>query len=367
MKKYTKILTVLFLIIPLLFLWGRTYLGGIKENPEISLTGIIFLISIVLFIIGTTWFLYRKEWRDVLGLKTKGITKKIIWKAIGTGLLLGCICIIFIQIVYLFVFKEQLLPLVNKVNNTLIYSLLILILAPLAEELLFRGFIQGLWQKLYRNKEKNPVKLIIVITALLFTISHFEFLFNVTVRQFALTIIFIFILALYMGWLRHKYQSIVPSIFAHFGFNLSNVVAPILWLIMLLVGPAVLLHEANMQIERSQYENDTIPYNFDPNNKDEWKRSYKKFSVLEKQQPPEITKRLRGRATNVVVNFTIDTCGNIYNVHTDPGHDSILYEKFGSGFSEEAVKFIQSLPQCKPYMIDGKKEEKEMWESVFFY
>jgi len=383
MKKYTQFLTVIFIIIPLLFLWGRSLLGGITEKSQYKLTGILVLILIALFTIGATWFLYRKEWRDILGLKTKGITKKVIWQAIGIGLLLGCISNIFIMQVYPLIFKEQ--PLSPfKVDNILVFSFFIFILAPLIEELLFRGFIQGLWQKLYKNKERNPVKLIIVITALLFAISHFGFLFNITVKQFLIIAIFIFIVALYMGWLRYKYQSIVPSICAHFGFNLSNVVIRVFLIIISLVLPDTSFHETRMQIELSQYENDTIPYNFDPNDMNEWERSYKKFAVLERPQSEEITKHLKGNNISLPVHFTIDTSGYIHSIYVFKSTDTICANKpwgkvrkyvaedyyiqeYGYDFPEEVIKFIKSLPQCKPYIEDGKKIEKEMEEQVQFY
>ncbi|MCL2510539.1 MAG: CPBP family intramembrane metalloprotease [Bacteroidales bacterium] len=379
MKKHASILTAIFIITTLLLLWGRTYFG----DGNFQLQGMVFLLLLVLFAIGATWFLYRKEWFQVLGLKTKGITPKIIWKSIGMGLLINLVCTIIISVVYLLIFKERSLTPFEENINPVKLIFLALIFALLTEELLFRGFIHGLWQKLYSNQEKTPTKRIIAVTALLFAISHFGFLFNITVKQFALTAISIFIVALYMGWLRHKYQSIIPSIFAHFGCNFAMIILPIIMLVFTVVSPNS-LSEIRWEAEMAQYKNDTIPYNFDPNDMDEWKRSYEKFAVLERSRSEEITKHLKGEHISLPVHFKIDTCGYIHSVYVYKSTDSIWVKKtwgkvrkyaaetyyiqeYGYDFTEEAIKFIQSLPQCKPYIEDGKKVEKEMEEQVQFY
>jgi len=358
MKKHASILTVIFISTVLVLLWGRTYIG-VK-----FLMGMIFLLLLVLFAMGVTWLLYRKEWRQVLGLKTKGINAKIIWKSFAVGLLINLICGIVVNIVYYLIFKEMPLNPLGEFGNTLIILPLALIWAPLTEELLFRGFIQGLWQRLYSNQEKMPTKRIIVITALLFAISHFGFLFNISVKQFLFNACSIFIVALYMGWLRYKYQSIIPSMFAHFGCNSAMVVAPIIGLVFA-VGFSGSFSEMHRQQEVLPYINDTIPYNFDPNDMDEWQKSYKKFVILERPRSEEAVKHLKGISTNIYVFFTIDTCGNVYNVHAP---DSAYYIKeYGYNYAEDAINVIKSLPQCKPYITNGKKVEKEMSVSVPLY
>ena len=383
-KRSTIILTVIFIITALALLWLRTYYGSVNDvNDRFRLPGMIFLLLIVSFAIGATWFLYRKEWRQVLGLKRKGITAKVVWKAFVVGLLINLICSIITSAVYFLVFKEKPLSILGELGNTLKIIPIALILAPLTEELLFRGFLQGLWQKLYGDKERTPIKLIIVVTALLFTISHFWFLFNVTVKQFLLTLIPLFIIALYLSWLRYKHQSIIPSIFAHFGTNSAMIVAPIIALIFVVASPNA-FSEIKRQQEIAPYINDTIPYNFDPNDMDEWERSYKKFAILERPHSEEITKHLKGYNISLPVHFTIDTCGYIHNIYVYKSTDTIWVSKgwgkarkyaaetyyiqeYEYDFPEEAIKFIKSLPQCKPYIEDGKKVEKEMEEQVQFY
>jgi len=365
MRRRTIILTVVFIITVLALLWGRTLVN--TYNAKFQLTGIIFLFLIVSFAVGATWFLYRKEWCNVLGLNRIGITKKNIWKSIAMGLLISLICNFVIFVVYYLIFNEVPSSPLGELGETFIIIPLALFLAPLTEEFLFRGYIQGLWQKLYNSKEQTPIKLIFVTTALLFTISHFGFLFNITVKQFFITLIPIFIFALYLSYLRHKYQSIIPSIFAHFGFNSAMVIAPLIGLLFYIVLSPNAYREIRRQQELVPYLNDTIPYNFDPNDMAEWERSYKKFSTIERPRSEEFVKHLKGIATNVFVYFTIDTCGNIYNVHVSEGSDSIFIKEYGYNYAEDAIKVIESLPKCKPYIIDGKKTEKEMSESVPLY
>ncbi|MCL2434543.1 MAG: CPBP family intramembrane metalloprotease [Lentimicrobiaceae bacterium] len=362
MKKRTTILTVIFIFTALALLWIRTY----YVDAKFQLLRIFFLLLLLLLAIGATWFLYRREWHQVLGLNVKGITKKVIWKSFGVGLLINLICSPIAFVVYFMIFKEMPLSPLGELGDTFMIIPLILILAPLTEEFLFRGFIQGLWQKLYSDKEKTPIKLIIVVTALLFAISHFGFLFNITVKQFLITLIPLFIGALYLSWLRNKYQSIIPSIFAHFGFNATMIVAPIIALVFIAASPGK-FREIKRQKEIAQYTNDTIPYNFDPNDMDEWQRSYKKFATLERPRSEEAVKHLKGIATSIQVCFTIDTCGNIYNVHVYEGTSSIFMKEYGYNYAEDAINVIKSLPQCKPYIVDGKKVEKKMSESVPLY
>lgn len=374
MKKHIKLFTVVFIIIVLAILWIRSFYGDAK----FKISGTILLVFTVLFAIGATWLLYSKKWRQVLGLTTNGITGNIILKAFAMGMLINFVGSIFIFLIYFLIFRETPTSLLGE-NNTLKIIPIALVIAPLTEELLFRGFMQGLWQELYKNKEKSYTKLIIIVTALLFTISHFHFLFNISIKQFLLFLIPLFIGAVYFSWLRYKCQSIIPSMFAHFGYNSLMIIAPLIMAVFVLASPSK-YRELRREQEVSRYINDTMPYNFDPNNMDEWERSYKKFAVLERPRSEEVIKHLKGTATNVHVYFTIDTCGNIHNIKgidtiwvktsLDKIHkytaEAYYIQEYGYDFTEEAIKFIKSLPQCKPYIIDGKKVELEMSASVPF-
>jgi len=80
----------------------------------------------------------------------------------------------------------------------------IALLAPLAEELLFRGYLFSLLEK---RAGTNPA---IIVTAWLFALFHFSFL----------TFIPIFFMGLWMGYLRKRSGSILPSLIFHSVNNL---------------------------------------------------------------------------------------------------------------------------------------------------
>ena len=357
--KNKKTLLIIALLVPLLLLWGQTYFGGITENTEHSYKylGSLTLLLITLFIICVTWFLYRKEWRGVLGLTKKNITGRVIWKSFGIGLLISVVGSIFAAIVFLLFDIPTKSPFGEDIK-ALELLLSALIVAPIIEELMFRGFIQGIWQRFYVKKEKMPIKLVIGVIALLFTVSHFGFLFNISLKQFIIIIIPIFAIALYLGWLRYKYQSIIPSIMAHFGFNVK---------IIFLAVPLILgeggFSKMFMKMEESKYLKDTTTYRFNTNDIDEWKTAFKKYTILNQNKSPEFVAQLDGKAYSVSVFFTVDTLGNIYNVYAD----SASLNDFKPIIIQEAVRLVQEMPLCEPRIKDGKKEETYMGTTVQIY
>jgi len=127
------------------------------------------------------------------------------------------------------------------------------------------------------------------------------------------------------------------------------------------------LSEIKYQMQISQYKNDTTSYNFDPNDMVEWEKSYNKFSVFERPRSEEITKHVKGYSFSITVNFIIDTCGYVNNVHVSKLVESHYAKEYGYDLTKDAIRFIESLPQCKPYVVDGKKVEKEMTAQVPFY
>lgn len=103
-----------------------------------------------------------------------------------------------------------------------------LLLAPLVEELFFRGLIQSLFSPLliYKFRIKGIVISVpVVITTILFTAVHFSYSI--------IALIFILSIGVLCGYLREKYDSIVPGVFAHFIFNFFAVFVPRLILLYL--------------------------------------------------------------------------------------------------------------------------------------
>ena len=198
---------------------------------------VVFWFIMILYIFFVIHWLYKKEWRNVLGLTKNNITKKIIYKSFKMGLLMSIIVNVIIFIV-LFIFN---IPLTNLYGNDIsIFELLFLaiIIAPVTEEIFFRGFLQGVLAKNYAvEKNKRNIIIIVLIPSLLFTVAHYHYIINTEILHWVLLFIGVFILSLYSGYLRNKYQSVIPSIFAHFGFNSAIVIAAPIFVIMLVLLP----------------------------------------------------------------------------------------------------------------------------------
>lgn len=89
----------------------------------------------------------------------------------------------------------------------------IVVLAPITEELLFRGFLQ-----IYLRQYIGP-SYAIACTALIFSLFHFSFiqgLSNIPI------VISLFTLALFLGWLYEKQRSLIAPIALHILFNGVN-------------------------------------------------------------------------------------------------------------------------------------------------
>lgn len=94
------------------------------------------------------------------------------------------------------------------VDHLVISLIMSAVLAPVAEELLFRGYLQ--------TKLKSFLPYIwprILIVALPFTLMHLQYSYG---------LIFVFVSALLYGWAREKANSVYPAIFLH---ALSNTIA----------------------------------------------------------------------------------------------------------------------------------------------
>lgn len=90
----------------------------------------------------------------------------------------------------------------------------IIVLVPLIEEILFRGFIQG-WLR-----SKFPAAQAIIVTAVIFTLVHFSPSQGVANAELLAGL---FILSLFLGFLYERQQSLWPCIGLHCVFNFISV------------------------------------------------------------------------------------------------------------------------------------------------
>lgn len=104
--------------------------------------------------------------------------------------------------------SSQVFPEPDGFLDIFLAVLSIAVIAPLAEEIVFRGYIF----RAVENKAGGYVA--IILTALAFAILHFS----------PVLFIPIFLMGLAMGWVRERTGSIVPSLIFHSANNLSAVV-----------------------------------------------------------------------------------------------------------------------------------------------
>ena len=341
MEKIKKI-SILEIIFLCLGFWALVLFNNLYWHLKLS--GIIGYLFIIIYIVVCLLLFHRNDFSDLLGLSTKGINGKIIVKAILSGFIVGLLSNICMRLLL----PKSVSPFID--SNLIYFFLASLILAPIIEELMFRGYIQGIIQKII---VKNNFYIPIIISAGLFAVSHFSFIFKMSVLQFIVSLFFIFVVGCVCGFFRAKYNSIVPSILAHASSNIGAFMSTIIFVLLL----------PNSYKMNNTYYMDKPTYNFDLNNDEEWIRSYSEYCDFGVQPTPEARKhKVKGF---VPVKFTIDTCGNITNVHID-SLNNLEYKHLGYGCEEEAIRFVKEIPKNKPKIINGSKVEKEMELNIYF-
>lgn len=145
--------------------------------------------------------------KEVLGIE--GTRKNVLNIFNGIALFIACI---FVGVMVVGI--TNYFNLVNldskEVYGDISYLALIssVIMAPLLEELLFRGLLQPCLIK------SSGVPLGVVVTALIFTLLHFQYSSGIG------TLIQLFAGAIMWGMMRHYTKSIIPSTLTHFLNNL---------------------------------------------------------------------------------------------------------------------------------------------------
>lgn len=221
MKKYFQapfsLKDVIIVLIILSFLLTAAFIGikftGIKETLNKSSYKdyyflIMFLIQWIimlapLFIITLKKYKFTLEGFGFLKIKILQILKLVLS---GYLLYLGIAFIVNLIIIYTgikipgFQIQERLLPIFGE--NTLgliIAGILIVLVAPVLEEIFFRGFL------LRTLVNKWGIVLGSIISSALFAVLHLQFG----------SIIPVFILGLIINWMVIRSKSILPSIFFH--------------------------------------------------------------------------------------------------------------------------------------------------------
>ncbi len=194
-----------------------------KFFPNFALSGFIILILAVLLIVA-----FRKQ----LEYRISVPKFNQIWKPVLFGLLTSLVINILTGIITTaFHGKIEGHPALMNAS-VLQFVLFTLILAPVAEEHLFRGFLQNYLKPLgdkgitvFHRRISLPV----LIAAMAFSLSHLGLLASGVGTAFMIrTALFTFILGTIAGYYQEKHNNIIPAILVHMAGNLMGMIPVVL-------------------------------------------------------------------------------------------------------------------------------------------
>lgn len=148
---------------------------------------VIYTLAIVL-VIGVPWWIKRRPTtKEELGIQRWPKWTDILWTPVGMVAYLILTAIISAATIYLLPFVDR-----SQVQETgfaqistqleyILAFISLVVIAPIAEEVLFRGYLLG------KLRKYAPLWVAILITSLLFAVVHFQW--NVGIDVFALSII----------------------------------------------------------------------------------------------------------------------------------------------------------------------------------
>ncbi|HTN80840.1 MAG TPA: type II CAAX endopeptidase family protein [Acidimicrobiales bacterium] len=195
---------------------GATHhLGADEPDPPIWMTALLQVPFWLVLVGGTVLFSRRKGTGD-LGTDMRFHVEQ---RDAAVGLPAGILTqLIVVPLLYLPIFwlighkdlSDEAKHLTDQATGAgvVLLVLLVVIGAPIVEELFFRGFMMGALERTTRSKAWA-----LWISAVFFGAVHFQPL------QFPALVLF----GLVAGWLVQRYERLGPSIFAHMGFNAVTV------------------------------------------------------------------------------------------------------------------------------------------------
>lgn len=181
-----------------------------SSHPSV-ITTMAFLIQNLIFL-GPIFYFILKKYKlkpNALGFNNIGFLNTLKWIAKGFGLVIVFniffynVILKFVENVPGFSVQESHIPLFGEAVPDIILAIFVLvIIAPIVEEILFRGFILQTFLAKFGPKTASA------ISALIFTFVHFEFQ----------SMGKIFLLGLVLNWVFMRSKSIWPCI----GFHVIN-------------------------------------------------------------------------------------------------------------------------------------------------
>ncbi len=181
-----------------------SFIKYISPNSE-SLESISTMIGYSISFIVVAYFIYKKSQKldDSFSLKFNSVDWRILFVLVPLTLAFGVIIEPFITIIPMPDFVKELFE--SMIKNDIYSVITVAVMAPILEEIIFRGFILNGLLKNY-----SPQKAILW-SATLFGIVHLN------PWQF----IGAFLIGSLMGWVYWKTNSIIPGILIHFVNNFT--------------------------------------------------------------------------------------------------------------------------------------------------
>ncbi|MFZ5354625.1 MAG: CPBP family intramembrane glutamic endopeptidase [Bacillota bacterium] len=213
---YYVVQTALFMVIGIIES-VKLMLDGQQLNPDSIVEIISGSMGLVIFLSGIITFLlymliYKIRKRNIFttcGFSSVGFGKLFTIGLFGIALNLFTVTTLYTTSIYKYFPEHSELIEALIGNNSFIVTLLTVgIIAPLFEEILFRGMIYN------ELKEHMKVNAVIVIQALLFAIYHMNILQG----------LYAFVLGIFLGLVYRWYKSIWAPIAIHVLYNSTSVV-----------------------------------------------------------------------------------------------------------------------------------------------
>ncbi len=210
--------TIIFNILYAVFLWAIVFipssmLGGIigsrialgdKRVLSIGLTTQILFIVLSLFIA------YLLKLNNTIAF-TIDQESLIISPVIFASLLI--ISLIINHVNKKYAIDVDLVPTKLSSKYRALTIITLLIVAPLGEEILFRGLLEG-----YLIACNEPIYVVVIIPALLFTLVHLQ-----PLKKRLILLAEVFVLGLLLSYLRVAFNSLIPVIIGHSALNAGGI------------------------------------------------------------------------------------------------------------------------------------------------
>ena len=212
MKTNTKTLVVSFFIFYLIWIVRATIFYNAVDLSIESETGRLIFSNIIKFLLWVIpaglYVFYREKQNLLINLK---ITSPINWRGLGIGFAASVLYFVVVFRVDKLYSNRTLTPLLHASASAWLVTLAQVFFSPISEEILFRGFV------LPQLMDRMPFWKANMLQAILFAAMHWPNWIWVNGFQawIMVTSVSIFILALFLGWLLRRTNSIWPPILVH--------------------------------------------------------------------------------------------------------------------------------------------------------